>query len=644
MKTTLLILSLIFSACTVAQSLQAVDVNIILPNNAASLSLPSSLSKIQACGPDTNGYLFAKASALQALNVNNATSASSIGQYFDAPQSLTISGVSFYGYKIDLVGGVTINATVQIFAAGADSLPTGIALASTTVQLDTNFYAGDMASLRKHATFSAPVTTSNAYVVVISNTTANPIGLIFNSWTALDGGQEWLADVRIGASWLRSYDVNVGGLPFDSDGVFEPHISYSLDANFTIGNQCFTAGNTLTFTNTSSPIIQNRMYNQAAFLGTPDLSYTWNFGDGSPSVSSLNASHTYAAPSPNTVTLTDAVFGWSATCVEDALITIGSAPIAAFTTSTVGLVAPFTNTSSSCPSAAYLWNFGDGGSSTLMNPTYTYATGGAYVVCLTVTDAFGSNVTCSNVTVVCGAPVPGYTFLTSGLTTNFTNTSFNANGAVYLWEFGDGSVSTVMNPSYTYTADGTYTVCLSISDQCGVDSICQTVVIDNCVSPTAAFSVSGTSPTFAFTNSSLATGSTTYSWNFGDGGSASTMDATHTYSANGTFFVTLVVVDSCGGDQTVFSVTVTGVGLDELSDIDLSVFPNPTTGHFFIESSELLEKIEITDLSGKMVYSAAVLDNKAAIFAEELANGAYIISVHFSNGATKRVRIEVVNE
>ncbi len=644
MKSILLTVSILFSACSFAQLLEVPNVNFSMPNNDASLVPNTSLAKVQACGPDTNGYLFAKATALQALNINNATSASSIGQYYDAPQAITISGVSFYAYKIDLVGGVSMTATVQVFNVGADSLPIGAALTTTTVTIDTNFYAGDMALLRKHATFTTPITVTNKYLVVISNSTATPMGLIFNSWTAFDGGQEWLADVRIGATWYRSYDINVGGAPFDADGIFEPHLTYSIDANFSIANQCFTAGNMLTFTNSSSPIIQNRMYNQAAFLGTPNLSYSWDFGDASPIVNSLNTTHIYSVPGPYTVTLTDDLFGWSGTCTDSEAITLGNPPIATFIALPSALFASFINSSTSCPGAVYLWDFGDGGTSPAMNPTHTYATPGTYTVCLTVIDAFGSNTTCQTVILVCSPPTTGFSSSISGTTATFTNTTINSLGVTYLWDFGDGGSSTTMNPLHTYAADGTYTVCLSVNDQCGFDSICQTVVIDNCVSPTADFSITGTSPTFDFTNTSLVTGSTTYSWDFGDGTTANTMDASHTYTTNGTFNVTLVVVDSCGGDQIMFTVTVNGIGLDEIPAIDLSVYPNPSTGQFFIEASEIFEGIEITDLSGKMVYTSTFFDSKAAVLANDLASGTYIVSVRFSNDTVQRVRIEVVNE
>jgi PKD repeat protein len=644
MKTTLLILSILLSSCSFGQLLEVANLTISLPNNVATLDGSSSLAKVQACGPDTNGYFLAKATSLQALNINNATSASSIGQYLDAPQTLIISGVSFYAYKIDLVGGVTMNATVQIFNAGADSLPIGTALATTTVSVDTNFYAGDMALLRKHATFTTPVTVSGAYIVVITNATANPMGLIFNSWTALDGGQEWLADVRIGANWLRSYDVNVGGAPFDADGIFEPHVSYSLDANFMMDNQCFDLGNTVNFTNTSTPIIQNRMYNQAVFLGSPNLSYEWNFGDASPVVNSMNASHTYAMPAPYTVTLTDDLFGWSATCTDVQSISLGTTPTAVFFATPSGFFISIINSSIACPSAVYLFDFGDGSTSSMMNPTHTYASAGTYTICLTVADAFGSNTTCQTITVVCAPPTPGFTSSVNGLIANFTNTSISSLGATYLWDFGDGTTSTVMHPLHTYALDGTYTVCLSVNDQCGFDSICQTIVIDNCVSPTAGFSISGTSPTYTFSNTSAVTGSTTYAWDFGDGTTAATMDATHTYTTNGTFSVTLVIVDSCGGDQIMFTVTVAGIGLEEISTIDLRVYPNPTTGHFSIEASQYFEAIEITDLTGKIVHTSSVLDDTAAIQAEHLASGTYVVSVRFSNRTTQRVRIEVVNE
>ena len=252
MKQLLLALSVLFAGSISAQTLQSVNADIKSPTNTSAMDGTDPLFKSTAsCGVDTNGYALAKATVLEALNINNATSAGAVGQYFDAPQAITLSGISFYAWKPDATSGITMNVTVEVFAAALDSTPSGVALATATTVVDTVFSPGTLDVLRKHANFTLPITVTGPYVVVISNATPTPMSMVFNSWTAGDGSQEWLSSVQIGANWLRSYDVNVGGSAFDADCLFEPHTTYSLTAGFTIDDLCNQAGVVSSFTNTS---------------------------------------------------------------------------------------------------------------------------------------------------------------------------------------------------------------------------------------------------------------------------------------------------------------------------------------------------------------------------------------------------------
>ena len=67
------------------------------------------------------------------------------------------------------------------------------------------------------------------------------------------------------------------------------------------------------------------------------------------------------------------------------------------------------------------------------------------------------------------APVAGFSFSTTGLTANFTDSSSDSDGTITSrsWSFGDGSVSTAINPSHTYATSGTYTVTLTVTDNDG---------------------------------------------------------------------------------------------------------------------------------------------------------------------------------
>jgi hypothetical protein len=114
------------------------------------------------------------------------------------------------------------------------------------------------------------------------------------------------------------------------------------------------------------------------------------------------------------------------------------------------------------PGTTYMWNFGDGSSSTAKNPSYTYFTAGIYRVELTVTGPGGT----SSVSQVVNAyPSPKANFELSPSVV-FVNDEkvrmFNLSQGAdsYLWEFGDGDTSKVMDPYHKYMEEGVYDVTL----------------------------------------------------------------------------------------------------------------------------------------------------------------------------------------
>jgi PKD repeat protein len=134
----------------------------------------------------------------------------------------------------------------------------------------------------------------------------------------------------------------------------------------------------------------------------------------------------------------------------------------------------------------------------------------------------------------------------------------------YSWNFGDGSAaSTAQNPSHTYTAAGTYTATLTVTDSASpaAQSTSRVMVTVNAVgqplvATASAIPTSGQIPlNVAFTGTG--TGGTppySYSWNFGDGSAASTaQNPSHTYTAAGTYTATLTVTDSSSPSQSATS-------------------------------------------------------------------------------------------
>ena len=129
-----------------------------------------------------------------------------------------------------------------------------------------------------------------------------------------------------------------------------------------------------------------------------------------------------------------------------------------------------------CPEYTYLWDFGDGTTSTERNPRHTYDREGAYTASLTVTDSKGTpavssvalTATCPPVNATAsGTPLSGQ----APLIVTFEGTATGGCAPVaYVWEFGDGGTSTEQNPSHEFPAEGNYTATLTVTDAKGAKS------------------------------------------------------------------------------------------------------------------------------------------------------------------------------
>jgi serine protease len=185
-----------------------------------------------------------------------------------------------------------------------------------------------------------------------------------------------------------------------------------------------------------------------------------------------------------------------------------------------------------------------------------------------------------------GGPTANFTFTTSVLTANFTDTSTDSGGTItgHSWTFGDGSTSTATSPSHTYAASGTYSVTETVTDSNSkTASKTSSVSVSNGAgTPTASFSFTTNGLTANFTDTSTDSGGTlgTHSWNFGDSSTSTAASPSHTYAAAGTYTVTETVADSVNTSATstaTHSVTVsTGNVLQNGVGVTIS---DATTGH-----------------------------------------------------------------
>jgi PKD repeat protein len=312
------------------------------------------------------------------------------------------------------------------------------------------------------------------------------------------------------------------------------------EASFTTSGSPGCAPQTVTFTNTS--------------IGA--TSFNWSFPGATPPAST-DTSPVVVYDQPGTYTATLVAINTSGTDTATATIQIGTVPGAGFSSSTSGLVATFTNSTTN--GTSYSWDFGDGSTSTETDPTHSYTADGVYTVVLTATNACGSSTVTQTVTITT-PPSANFTAgpLTGcpGMTVVYDNTSSD-NATTFAWSFPGGTpdTSSLENPAVVYNTSGQYDVTLIASNSAGADTVVFVNYIQVGSAPVAGFSSTSNGAVVSFTNSS--TNATSYSWDFGDNSGSSEANPVHTYAADGVYTVVLSATNSCGTVTTTQTVTVT---------------------------------------------------------------------------------------
>jgi len=286
-------------------------------------------------------------------------------------------------------------------------------------------------------------------------------------------------------------------------------------------------------------------------------SFLWTFPGGSPPTSTaFEPAIVYETPGNYNVTLKAVNAAGQDIYTVSNYITVNPLPLAAFTHTGSGLQITFNSAGSL--GDFFTWNFGDGQTSTAVNPVHTYAQGGTYTVTLTVSNGCGSNMIQQTV-IVTGAPVAEFSSdVEDGcpvLVVHFTNQSAG-NPTSFNWTFegGNPNTSTAANPTVTYSTPGSWDVSLTVSNTSGNN----TVTYDNFINvdfPTTSefnFIVVGLQATF--TNQS--THSTSSLWLFGDGQQSNANNPTHVYNQDGVYTVMLISAGICGPDTSTHQVTI----------------------------------------------------------------------------------------
>lgn len=290
-------------------------------------------------------------------------------------------------------------------------------------------------------------------------------------------------------------------------------------------------------------------------VSTGAYSYFWDFGDGTVS-EEVNPTHVYINPSVEDSVYTVLFIARSLWGCADTLtfeVPVHGQPQANFLAmpavqqypnATVDLV----NLSVANSSAQHHWNWGDGNVTASNNPdnpqSYTYGHWGEFDIVLTV----GSEV-CNDTStqkVVIKPPLPIADFIGEGegcqpLRVSFENRS--TYGLTFHWDFGDGTVSDVENPTHVYYEPGVYNVALTVTGP-GGDQDVEVHTGAVVVHPRAEAYFTVNPPVIKVPDQvyflNMSTDASIYHWDFGDGQTSTAFSPYHFYESLGWHSVTLV--------------------------------------------------------------------------------------------------------
>lgn len=323
--------------------------------------------------------------------------------------------------------------------------------------------------------------------------------------------------------------------------------------DFSFNNVCL--GDTMFFVNHSS-----------ISLGT--VTYEWNFGDGS----------TSNLTDPYKIYVTDGAFQVTLTATTDKGVkNSATKTVNVYSRANLGFEVQdacekvsisFLNQSTiSNGSLNFYWDFGDGKSSTSINPNHDYSTYGSYNITLIST----TNYNCKDTLIkpVNIYPLPLADFQVDDvpyqIVAKFYDNSTISSGNIdtWNWSFGDGNFSNVQNPEYLYASPGSFLVNLTVNSDFGCSqSIAKNINISPI--PNANFIAENVcfGNVMSFDNqTTILSGSLSYNWDFGDGNNSVLENPTHNYGESGSYTVTLIATSVLSGKDTIQKV--------------VEVYPNP---------------------------------------------------------------------
>lgn len=287
---------------------------VISMSSSAQIKHPTNNKAITNCAIDTLTYPFSKRvfSSNSYMGIGISTSINAVGQYFNAPDTVKVHGFDFYSFKSNSNGGVAVSVTAAIYNASVDSLPMGPPLHSQQFLVDTTSIRGSIYNIKRSVNFTNTITVTNPYIIVITNTSTQMVVIAGNNMFQSAGRGEGLSSVKYNGSWVKGLDLYIAGSNMDGDYYFHPHVSYNLNADFTLNpDSLYSVPSNVIFTNSSNDIINDRMYNQFVNNGNNIKNHTYDFDNSLSRIKTKDGAIRYQTLRNYNITLYDSLLQYN---------------------------------------------------------------------------------------------------------------------------------------------------------------------------------------------------------------------------------------------------------------------------------------------------------------------------------------------
>ncbi|HEY0978745.1 MAG TPA: PKD domain-containing protein, partial [Flavobacteriales bacterium] len=169
--------------------------------------------------------------------------------------------------------------------------------------------------------------------------------------------------------------------------------------------------------------------------------------------------------------------------------------------------------------------------------------------------------------------------------------------------------------------------------------------LDPCCAVVPDFTLTSSVDPYSWTFTNTTTGATSYSWDFGDGGTSTETSPTHVYAGNGDYTVCLTATASCGEASICRNLDIS-VGMPEEAarQAGISLFPSPAADRITVQAPTAIATLQLIDAGGRittMLPGAGA--SRLTLDVQQLPAGLYAVRVLLTNGALHHIRAVVAH-